>query len=614
MSSAIAAVGLKVSLAPLPEGSYLELHCVVQAPGSRPEGGCCLRYYETGQLPQSESEVALYRSPCLPVQFWIYQLIRYLSQSECSRNHHGLWLVFCGHFRQSSSRDPLLPWLLGSSGSPVPSIGYRRYSCINFPMDFSVLGGSIIVNFCRPIHFSASGCTGLSFSAAPIIQARNIRIGRSGAEADHGLQSFSLRDYPSLYGSSLSVLPIASVNLFQGHCHIFFWPDRCNDPFSSLPSWSLTCISVAQGCSPAIKRDDPRIVPSLVEGACRILQVFFVHLFFLLLCVQTRLLIRSARADKTPFGSLVQFPSQGTPDSIVLALAFTAPSQPAWPSSDIRNSRGVANERSRTNRAKDKSKTRKAKHFAQGSCGLCRWCQCALGLFFAPTLPLQVWAMPQPWGEAVEIILAATRLFPEPLPLPVSSGDRTLDNCGSTSQTDRVVSFGLLAHSERDAATLLPVYEADDIPVPPPAERETATTEGHIVQAYCFVMAPSYHAEILSLPLHLPITVDGICAEVKAALRTLELRFAFQVVPTLPQIGVDFASFVAIPTWVQAAGKQVVVFDFHDVGGPVYASIVHSRMNHWDCEVEARRHGIRNWCVYAQLQYSRSRTKKELFQ
>ena len=104
-----AAADFRVFHAPLPEGSCLEMHCLVQAPDSKPEGGCCMRYYEIGQLSQLESEVTLYRASCLTVQFWISQLIHPASQSDCPRDYLGFWIVLCGHFRQSSSREPLLP-------------------------------------------------------------------------------------------------------------------------------------------------------------------------------------------------------------------------------------------------------------------------------------------------------------------------------------------------------------------------------------------------------------------------------------------------------------------------------------------------------------------------
>ncbi|OLP81664.1 hypothetical protein AK812_SmicGene37771 [Symbiodinium microadriaticum] len=208
--------------------------------------------------------------------------------------------------------------------------------------------------------------------------------------------------------------------------------------------------------------------------------------------------------------------------------------------------------------------------------------------------------MPKPWGEAVDIILTAVRLFPEPLPAYAANPWGSEDACLSRIPANAFVSSGLLEHSERDAAALLALEESEGLPVPAPDDVDAREIEGTNVQAYCYVMSPGYHAEVISLPLHVPTTVDGICAEVKAALRTLEQRFAYHVIPTVPQLGVDFASFVAVPAWITAAGKQVIVFDLHDVGGPVYSSVVWARMTFGDCEIEARRHNVVNWCAYAQ--------------
>ncbi|CAE7354823.1 HERC4 [Symbiodinium microadriaticum] len=112
-----------------------------------------------------------------------------------------------------------------------------------------------------------------------------------------------------------------------------------------------------------------------------------------------------------------------------------------------------------------------------------------------------------------------------------------------------------------------------------------------------FYLCPAFFVHLLLL---LFLVLLRICAEIKAALHALELRFAFHVLPTIPQLGPDFASFVATPAWAQDAGKQVIVYDFQDLGGPVYSSIVWTRVTFGDCEAEARRHNITNWSVYVQ--------------
>ena len=86
------------------------------------------------------------------------------------------------------------------------------------------------------------------------------------------------------------------------------------------------------------------------------------------------------------------------------------------------------------------------------------------------------------------------------------------DACLSRIPANAFVSSGLLEHSERDAAALLALEESEGLPVPAPDDVDAREIEGTNVQAYCYVMSPGYHAEVISLPLHVPTTVDGICA------------------------------------------------------------------------------------------------------
>ncbi|CAE7939585.1 unnamed protein product, partial [Symbiodinium necroappetens] len=74
-------------------------------------------------------------------------------------------------------------------------------------------------------------------------------------------------------------------------------------------------------------------------------------------------------------------------------------------------------------------------------------------------------------------------------------------------------------------------------------------------------MAPHYQAEILPLPIGIPTDLDSFCTSVRRALSSLRLRFMADLVPTVPQINPEFASLIVVPRWLNAAGKQVVVFD-----------------------------------------------------
>ena len=74
---------------------------------------------------------------------------------------------------------------------------------------------------------------------------------------------------------------------------------------------------------------------------------------------------------------------------------------------------------------------------------------------------------------------------------------------------------------------------------------------------------------------------------------------AVDLVPCFPQIDRDDGSVVAVPIWVDSAGKSVVVFDMRAVTGPVYASIITGKLTYADCAAEARRHGLADWCAFA---------------
>ena len=428
-------------------------------------------------------------------------------------------------------------------------------------------------------------CEALSF------QARNIRIGRSGAEAGNGFphhnsvsQKGRSNPHTSIqYGwSAPSLLHKVFFDL------LFFLPN----------SWGQTCISVAQGCSPAFFGECEHFFFFLAGELFYLCPAFFVHLLLLLFLVLLRTLVLPFGAPKCPFGRVIRLPSAGVPSCILLPLACATPGQPVL----LHFAASVSRAEERRHRSKNQPRrlSRKGVSVCNGTLtcfGCSRW---MLSWLVLPSLPLQVWAMPQPWGEAVDIILAAVRLFPEPLQVSTTPSRGSGACISAQTVADSWISTGLLAHSERDAAALLPLQDAEHLPIPPPDLGTGQATEGINVQAYCYVMSPGFHAEIVSLPLHMPCTVEGICAEIKAALHALELRFAFHVLPTIPQLGPDFASFVATPAWAQDAGKQVIVYDFQDLGGPVYSSIVWTRVTFGDCEAEARRHNITNWSVYVQ--------------
>ena len=121
-----------------------------------------------------------------------------------------------------------------------------------------------------------------------------------------------------------------------------------------------------------------------------------------------------------------------------------------------------------------------------------------------------------------------------------------------------------------------------------------------LLEGVCYALAPGYQAEVLRLALRQPLDLAAFNHAVREALVRLRLPYCFIIAPTVPQLGPDFASIVIVPKWLPQAGRQVVVYDFRDLGGPVYARIVHERVSHQECLQEAAYHGHRACSIYVQ--------------
>ncbi|CAE6942946.1 unnamed protein product [Symbiodinium sp. KB8] len=205
------------------------------------------------------------------------------------------------------------------------------------------------------------------------------------------------------------------------------------------------------------------------------------------------------------------------------------------------------------------------------------------------SIPLQVWAAPKPWGEAVEIILTATRRFPDPLPpAESSSAEHPFGENDGSPPEELDADIGRAEASNvpfwaRPGFTGPPVMNHPDLPVPPLDETPEVEDPDEFAQCYCFVMAPHFHAEILSVAVRFPTTVDSFCNQVRSALTALKLRYLPQVVPTFPQIDNGYASLVVTAPWLAAAGKQIVVIDLRPLGGAVYSVIMWERVHYFDC-------------------------------
>ena len=269
--------GHKVSLAFLPEGDHLE-PCSARAPDGAPEGGCCLGYYEAWQLSNCEGEPRLYSGFVPgPVQSLLHHLTLILLSSGCPWDYTGFDIVLRGHSRPSSSRELAFPWSLEIASSPVPGHGFLKANCIVHSVsslslrDFTTLGSVL--------------------HKVSLSQARNIRIGRSGAEAGDGnpciFCHWQLSADTSDSEQSAIFLPTGQ-DITQIPLPVLIFPSFSH---SSIFRWGLTCTSVAQGCGPAFKEVDAWQFIFDAGFFC-IIHAFHVHLMLLLFLVLIRTLFR----------------------------------------------------------------------------------------------------------------------------------------------------------------------------------------------------------------------------------------------------------------------------------------------------------------------------------
>ena len=344
--------------------------------------------------------------------------------------------------------------------------------------------------------------------------------------------------------------------------------------------WGLTSTSVALGCCPTG-------LLSLLFSLFSFVGVFYTHFSVILGCALIRLLLYPLKAQKRLFGRLLLLPAAGIPHSVLRPLdclrvqtrQLDRLGNPV-PKHPKRSAKGNASRR--IHRMPSKS-------FLGMIYGL-----------FCMTLPVQVFSAPKPWGEAVEIILATARLFPEALPAPATEAFNSELPVDNTAGQASIEGFSNTIQHAPEQCPEPPLQNSLDILVPPLDERLVSAQPDRTVQCWCYVLAPHHQSETLSFALRFPASVEAFCTSARDALRELRLRYLPLVVPTFPQLALDFASLVVVPLWLHASNKQIIVFDFSAIGGPIYASFTWERVTYGDCASEASRHALRNWSVCVQ--------------
>ena len=315
--------------------------------------------------------------------------------------------------------------------------------------------------------------------------------------------------------------------------------------------------------------------------AAGLLCPFFTHLSLLALSALVGLLVRPFRAHGTPLGGLVLLPSRGVPLNFLRPIAaFSVRLR------DGQNgSAQVALTRSR----------RGGRHQYPRACrGVGPfWSGWSLSLLGFST-PCQVWAAPAGLREAVGDMQRAAEMLPAPLAR--SSVGYANADASSVRAGSRFAQLSPVLQQDFDHLH----EDADDIPIPPLHPQATDTGSLPEIEGVCLALAPQYQAEVLRLALHLPLDSAAFNRAVKAAIHRLQLPFCFVVAPTVPQLGPDFASIVLVPKWLPQNGRQVIVYDFRTLGGPVYASFVFETVTHQECLQEAVSQGFPRCSIYVQ--------------
>ena len=364
-------------------------------------------------------------------------------------------------------------------------------------------------------------------------------------------------------------------------------------------SWGLTNVSVALGHCPAcgLHISDWESSQGGMLHTWPLLSVLlwlshlvcglYLHLHLLLALILIRLWCAPLRVRRGPLGRLVLLPSAGVPTQLALSLGCVGSPRSTWCWAD------------NTVDARRKTRRGRKRPFPHGTSPLLNTGPFRLlaSLLLLPSLPCCVWAAPKPFGEALEIVLAAARLAPEPLSV---TGTPTAT---ATFQADvSSIVQGELAESTAEArgqqAQVTPLLDAPHLAAPRPDAVMPNAPARRDVTITCFVLSPYYQSETVVLNLPYPFALSTLCTTVKDSLVALRPKFTHILHPTHPQIGRDFASFVLAPKWMSVTSMTIVIFDMRALNGPIYSAYAWDHISFGDCLREARRHQLPAWRVF----------------
>ena len=120
-------------------------------------------------------------------------------------------------------------------------------------------------------------------------------------------------------------------------------------------------------------------------------------------------------------------------------------------------------------------------------------------------------------------------------------------------------------HNSGEAAP--PQFEA----TPPAllAEPHPPTMDDHALHVTIWVGAAYYEPEIVDIELPVPLTLEYMKQALRGSLEALPECFD-DLLPTIPQIGEHYGSFIAQPSWLRHTDRVAMVVDARPISGTVY--------------------------------------------
>ncbi|CAE7296601.1 unnamed protein product [Symbiodinium sp. CCMP2592] len=139
------------------------------------------------------------------------------------------------------------------------------------------------------------------------------------------------------------------------------------------------------------------------------------------------------------------------------------------------------------------------------------------------------------------------------------------------------------------------VFAAEPFPGDPSSAGPEGASSSGEPSLHCVVFAADFVTEHHDVTMPIASGVEHALQAVSACSIRLQELAPASLIPTTPQLGSGYASFLLIPKWLGASFRRIVIMDFSALNGPVYARFVHDRITYRDLELEANLHTTRLW-------------------